>query len=73
MVDLFNFERRQIVDVRLAGTSLTKTDTLLGVLRATVSKVMWAYTNYGKTSPSAKRNSWRKSALIERDHHKLRR
>jgi hypothetical protein len=42
--------------VRLAGATMTETATLLVVLRATVSKVMLAYTNHGKTT-SAKRNS----------------
>jgi transposase len=48
-----------------------KTATLLGVSRATVSKVMSAYTNHGKTA-AAKRNSGRKSTLTERDRHTLR-
>jgi transposase len=47
------------------------TATLLGVSRATVSKVMSAYTNHGRTT-SAKRNSGRKSTLTERDHRTLR-
>jgi predicted HTH transcriptional regulator len=55
----------QIIGVPLAGTSVTKTTTLC-VLRATVSKVMSAYTNHKKTS--AKRNTGRKSTLTERDH-----
>jgi predicted transcriptional regulator len=55
----WNFEREQIVGARLAGASVTKTATLLGVSRATVSKVISAYTNHGKTT-SAKRNSGRK-------------
>jgi transposase len=71
MGDLSNFERRQIVCARLAGASVTKTATLLGVSKATVSKVMSAYTNYGTTT-SAKRNSERKSTLTERDRHTLR-
>jgi hypothetical protein len=50
MGDLSDFEGGQSVGVRLAGASLTKTATLLGVSRATVSKVMLAYTNHGKTT-----------------------
>jgi transposase len=64
MGDLSNFEKGQIVGVRLTGTFVTKTATLLGVLSATVSKIMSAYTNHGKIA-SAKRNSGRKSALTE--------
>jgi hypothetical protein len=48
--NLFDFEREQIVAVRLTRASLTKTATLLGVLRATDCKVMSAYTNHGKTT-----------------------
>jgi hypothetical protein len=52
----------------LAGASVTKTATLLGVLRVTVSKAMSvAYINHGKTT-LAKRNSGQKSTLTERDH-----
>jgi transposase len=72
MGDLRDFERGQIVGARLARASVTKTATLLGVSRATVSKVISAYTNHGKTT-SAKRNSGRKSTLTERDHRTLRR
>jgi hypothetical protein len=50
---------------------VTKTASLLGVSRVTVSKVMSSYTNRGKTS--AKRNGGWKSASKERDHHTLRR
>ena len=53
---LSDFQGWQNVGVRLAGSSITKLATLLGVSRAAVSKVMTAYTNHGKTS-SAKRNS----------------
>jgi hypothetical protein len=56
----------QSVVACLAGASVTKTATSLGVYRAAISKVMTAYTNHRKTS-SAKRNSGRKSKLIERD------
>jgi transposase len=71
MGDLFYFERRQIVGAHLAGAPVTKTATLLGVLRATVTKVISAYTNHGKIT--AKGNSGRKSTLTERDRHTLKR
>jgi hypothetical protein len=51
--------KEDIVDARLIGASVTKPATLLGESRATVSKVMSAYTNHGKTA-SANRNSGRK-------------
>jgi transposase len=72
MGDLSDFERGQIVRARLAGAFVIKTAILLGVSRATVSKVMSAYTNHGKTT-SAKRNSGRKSTLTERDRRTFRR
>jgi hypothetical protein len=50
MGDFSDFERGQIVGARLAGASVIKTVTLLGVSRATVSEVMLAYTNHGKTT-----------------------
>ena len=43
----------------LAGAYVTKTDTLLGVSREAVSKVMTAYTDHWKTSAATK-NSGRK-------------
>jgi IS30 family transposase len=67
MGDLSNFERGKIVGVHLAGASVTKTATLLGALRVTISKVMLTYTNHGKTS-SVKSNSGQKSKLTEREH-----
>jgi transposase len=72
MGDLADFEREKIFDARLAVTSVTKAATSLGVSRATVSEVMSAYTNHGKTT-SAKRNSGQKSTLTERDCRPLRR
>jgi hypothetical protein len=50
------FQRGQIVGACLAGESVTKMATLLGVSRAAVCKVMTTYTSHGRTS-SAKRNS----------------
>jgi hypothetical protein len=44
--------------VHLAGASVSKMATLLGVSRVAVPKVMMAYTNHMKT-PSAERNSGR--------------
>jgi transposase len=72
MGDMSDFERGKIVGACLAGAFVTKTAMLLGILRATVSKAMSAYTNDGKTT-SAKRKSGRKSALTERDQRTLRR
>jgi hypothetical protein len=72
MGDLSDFEKGQIVGERLAGAFVIKSATLLGVPTATVSKVMSAYTNHGKTT-SAKRNSVQKSTLTERDRRILRR
>jgi hypothetical protein len=64
---LSDYERRQILGARLAGAFVIKPNTLLGVLRATVPKVMSAHTNH------AKRNSGRKSTMTERDRLILRR
>jgi transposase len=71
MGNLSDFERGHIVGARLAGASVTKPATLLRVSRATLSKVMSAYTNHGKIT-SAKRNSGRKSAFTKRDRSTLR-
>jgi transposase len=51
---------------------VTKTATLLGASRSTVSTVMLAYMNHGKTT-SLKRNSGEKSTVTERYHHTFRR
>jgi len=59
MENLSYFQREHIVVARLVVVSVYKTATFLGVSRASVSKVMPAYTNHGKTS-SAKRSSGRK-------------
>jgi hypothetical protein len=72
MRDLSDFKRGQIVGALLNGASMAKIVILLGVLRVTISKVMPACTNYGKTT-SVKRNSGRKSTLIERDRLTMRR
>jgi transposase len=55
MGDLSYLEKRQIFGARLAGASVTKAATVLGVSRATASEVMSAYTKHGKIT--AKRNS----------------
>jgi hypothetical protein len=57
MGDLSSFERRQIAGGRLAGASVEKNSTLLGVSTATVTST---YTTQWKTT-STKRNSGRKS------------
>jgi len=56
MGNLSHFQRGQIVGVHLAGVSVTRTGTLLGVTRAAVSKVMTAYTNHGKMSTAMRNN-----------------
>jgi transposase len=70
MEDLLDSERVRIFGARIAGASVSIIATLLGVPRATVSKVMSAYTHRGKTS-SVKGNNGRKSTLIERDRRTM--
>jgi predicted transcriptional regulator len=48
MGDLSDFERGQIIGMRLAEESVTETAALLGASRATVSEVLSAYTNHNK-------------------------
>jgi transposase len=65
--------KEDIAGALLAGSSVIKNATLLGVSKVTVSKVMWAYKcHHGKTT-LVKRNSGQKSALTKRDHNTLRR
>jgi predicted transcriptional regulator len=59
---LSDFQKGQIVVVRLAGGSVTQTATVLGVSRAAVSKVLTTHTNHRNTS-SAERNSGQKLKL----------
>jgi transposase len=68
-----DFEKGQIISARLAGSSVTKTATLLGVSRTIVSKLKSAYTTHHGKTTSATRNSGRKSTLTDRNHRKLRR
>jgi predicted transcriptional regulator len=63
MGNVSDFEGGQIVGACLVGASVTKTATLLGVSRATISKDMSAYTNHGKTT--SVKNTGQKSALTE--------
>jgi hypothetical protein len=63
-IDLSDFEKEQKMYVRFLWRICDKNCTLFGVSRATVPKVMSAYTNHGKTA-SAMRNGGRKSTLIE--------
>jgi predicted transcriptional regulator len=67
MGDLSDLERGQIVGACLARASVIKTATLLGVSRATVSKIMSACTNHGKINIS-KEEQWMK---INTDRKKL--
>jgi hypothetical protein len=45
---LFDLETEKIDGARLVGASVTKTATLLGVSRATISKFMSSYTIMGR-------------------------
>jgi transposase len=72
MGGVYDFERGQIVGTPSAGASVMNTAKLFDVSRATVCKIMSAYTNYGKTTP-AKGNGGRKATQTERDRLTLRR
>jgi hypothetical protein len=72
MGDLSDSKGGQIVGARLAGARVTKTATLSGLSRATISEVMSAYTNHGKIT-LAKRVTGRKSISTEKDRRALRR
>jgi hypothetical protein len=50
MGGLSELERGQVLGARLGGESVITTAILLDVSRETVSKVMSAYTNHGKTT-----------------------
>ncbi|GFW22872.1 hypothetical protein TNCV_2380871 [Trichonephila clavipes] len=67
---MVNFSDFQIVGVHLDEASVTETFQLLRVYRDTVSKVMAAYTQRGKTC-SANKNSGQKEKLNERDRRVL--
>jgi hypothetical protein len=58
MGDLSNFDKGQIIGAHLAGASVIKTATLLCVLRVTVCRVMYAYTNHGKTNNISEQEEW---------------
>jgi hypothetical protein len=71
MGELSDFEKRTDNSCAFSWSICGKTATLLGVSRATVSKVMSAaYTNHGKTT-TEKGNSERKSTLTEIDRRTL--
>jgi len=59
MGETSDFQKGQTGGARLAGASVTKMGTLLGVSRAAVSKVMMTL--------SAERNSGQKPKLSEKD------
>jgi len=66
MGDMSEFKRGQIVGARLAGAPVTRTASLCDVSTATVSRVMSAYHQEGRTT-SNRINCGRKRKLSERD------
>jgi hypothetical protein len=71
MGNLSDFQRGEIVGARLAGETVIKLATVLGVSKAAVPKVTTSYTDHGKTS--ANRNSGQRPKLCERDRCTLKR
>ncbi|GFX35967.1 hypothetical protein TNCV_4214891 [Trichonephila clavipes] len=65
MSDLSDFQRGQIVEARLAGTSVTETSQLFSLSGGTMSKIMTTYTQLGKSS-FAKQNSGQKEKLSKK-------
>ena len=66
---LFIFLKRSDFSCASSWSICNKMDTLLGVSRAAVSKVMTTYTSHGKIS--GRRKSGRKPKLSERDRRTL--
>lgn len=56
MYDSTDFKRSMLVEARVAGASLTKKTSLVGVVRSTLSSVQTAYIRRGKTSPDKNRS-----------------
>jgi hypothetical protein len=56
MGDLSDIERRQIIVALLAGAYVMSTCTLLGVPRATVSKVIAPFMNHGEAASVKRKN-----------------
>lgn len=71
MCDFSDSERGQIVHVRLAEASATKTNKLFNLSPTTVFTVMTTYTKHGKQKLSMKRSSGRKPKLINMDRPTL--
>ena len=68
MTNLSDIKRGQIVGVRMAGASVTKTAELFGEERSYVSKEMTAFGKEGKSS-SKKQNFGRKRKMLDSDSY----